>query len=179
MAFTDWSTTAVANTAVGGITIQENATVTADLNDAIRAVMGDLRTEFPNLAGVVTLTHTQINNAVQNTGDEITGTLYFTETDAGNSGAAKTINWTTTNKQKVTLTGNCTFTFTAPTGPTNLVLKVAQDGVGGRTATWPAAVVWPDASAPVVTTTASRVDIFTFYYDGTNYFGAFNQNYTV
>jgi len=106
-------------------------------------------------------------------------TAYFTETDNGNSGAADTIDWTVSNKQKSTLTDNCTFTFTAPGGPCSLILKLAQDGTGSRTVTWPATVKWAAGTAPTLTTTASRVDIITFYYDGTNYFGQAALNYTV
>lgn len=105
-------------------------------------------------------------------------TAYFTETDNGNSGTADTIDWTLSNKQKSTLTGNCTFTFTAPPGPCSLVLKLVQDGTGSRTVTWPAAVHWSGGTAPTLTTTASKVDIITFYYDGSTYFGASTLNYT-
>lgn len=104
-------------------------------------------------------------------------TAYFTETDNGNSSTADTIDWTLSNKQKSTLTGNCTFTFTAPPGPCNLVLKLVQDATGSRTVTWPAAVHWPSATAPTLTTTASQVDIISFYYDGTTYFGQASLNF--
>lgn len=105
-------------------------------------------------------------------------TAYFTETDNGNSGTADTIDWTVSNKQKSTLTGNCTFTFTAPPGPCSLILKLVQDGTGSRLVTWPAAVHWPDGTAPTLTVTASKVDIITFYYDGTTYFGNAALNFT-
>lgn len=105
-------------------------------------------------------------------------TAYFTETDNGNSGASDTIDWTVSNKQKSTLTGNCTFTFTAPPGPCSLILKLVQDGTGSRTVTWPAAVHWSGGTAPTLTTTASKVDIISFYYDGSTYFGTSSLNYT-
>ena len=104
-------------------------------------------------------------------------TAYFTETDNGNSGTADTIDWTLSNKQKSTLTGNCTFTFTAPPGPCSLILKLVQDATGSRTVTWPAAVHWSGGTAPTLTTTASRVDIISFYYDGTTYFGTSTLNF--
>lgn len=105
-------------------------------------------------------------------------TAYFTETDNGNSSTADTIDWTLSNKQKSTLTGNCTFTFTAPPGPCSLILKLVQDGTGSRTVTWPAAVHWSGGTAPTLTTTASKVDIISFYYDGSTYFGTSSLNYT-
>lgn len=105
-------------------------------------------------------------------------TAYFTETDNGNSSTADTIDWALSNKQKSTLTGNCTFTFTAPAGPCSLILKLVQDATGSRTVTWPATVHWSGGTAPTLTTTASNVDIITFYYDGTTYFGNSTLNFT-
>lgn len=103
---------------------------------------------------------------------QVTGEAYFdAEVDNGNSGTAKTIDWTAGNKQKITLTGNCTFTFTAPSGPANLILRLIQDGTGSKTVTWPATVKWPEGTAPTLSTAASSVDIVSFYWDGTNYHG--------
>ena len=69
------------------------------------------------------------------------------------------------------MTGNCTFTFTAPTGGVaNLLLRLVQDATGGRTATWPATVKWPGGSAPTLTAAANAVDIVTCYKNGTNYY---------
>lgn len=113
--------------------------------------------------------------------DDIKGVQAATfngEVDNGNSGTADTIDWGAGNNHKSTMTGNCTYTFTAPAGPANLVLKLVQDATGSRTATWPATVKWPNNTAPILTTTANRIDIVTFYYDGTNYFGAWIGNYT-
>lgn len=103
---------------------------------------------------------------------QFTTQAYFdAEVDNGNSSTADTITWTAGNKQKSTLTDNCTFTFTAPSGPCNLILKLIQDGTGSRTVTWPATVKWPAGTAPTLTTTAAGVDLVSFYWDGTNYFG--------
>lgn len=104
-------------------------------------------------------------------------TAGFTETDNGNSSTADTIDWRVSNKQKSTLTDNCTFTFTAPTKPCSLVLKLAQDATGSRTVTWPASVHWSGGTAPTLTTTASRIDVITFYWDGSTYFGNYSLNY--
>ena len=55
---------------------------------------------------------------------------------------------------------------------------MVQDGTGSRTATWPASVKWPSGTAPTLTTTASSVDIVSFYYDGTNYYGQAGLNFS-
>ena len=50
-----------------------------------------------------------------------------------------------------------------------------QDGVGSRTATWPSGtpdVKWPsNGTVPTLSTGAADVDIITFFWDGTNYYG--------
>jgi hypothetical protein len=109
---------------------------------------------------------------------EVKTATFNGEIDDGNSSTADTIDWGAGNNHRSTLTGNCTYTFTAPAGVGYLSLKLIQDGTGSRTATWPAAVKWPGNTAPTLTTTANRIDIVTFYYDGTSYFGAFLGDYT-
>jgi hypothetical protein len=39
-------------------------------------------------------------------------------------------------------------------------------------------VKWPSGLAPTLTTTASRWDIFSFFADGTNWYGNAAQNYS-
>lgn len=111
-------------------------------------------------------------DVVTSTGHQFDKEAYFdAEVDNGNSGTADTIDWTAGNKQKSTLTGNCTFTFTAPSGPANLIFKLIQDGSGSRTVVWPATVKWPNGTAPTLSTAAASIDIIAFYWDGSNYFG--------
>ena len=94
--------------------------------------------------------------------------------DAGPSdGAAPfNINWTAGQKQEVFLTGNPTFTFTAPPGPSNVILRLIQSGAGSNVVTWPASVKWNGSVPPTLSTAVNAIDICTFYWNGTNYFGA-------
>jgi hypothetical protein len=89
----------------------------------------------------------------------------------GTSGSSKTINWGYGNKQSIEMTADCTFSFTAPDGPTNLILAISQDTTGSWTVTWPGNVKWPGGIEPTLTTTASATDLISFYYDGTYYYG--------
>lgn len=71
----------------------------------------------------------------------------------------------------VTLAGNRTLAL-----PTNLkvgtyIIKVTQDATGSRTLAYAAGYKW-SGGAPVLTTTASAIDIITFYSDGTSLFGS-------
>jgi alpha-tubulin suppressor-like RCC1 family protein len=80
-------------------------------------------------------------------------------------GGTYTIDLTRGNVYQVTLQANTTFTFSniaASTSAVSFTLILKQDGVGFRTATWPAAVIWPGNVAPTLTTTPLVVDIFSF-----------------
>jgi hypothetical protein len=101
-----------------------------------------------------------------------------TVVDDGNSSTADTIDFSAGNIHKSTLTGNCTYTFTAPPTGSVVILKVVQ-GSGPYTVTWPGTVHWPGGTAPTLTVTNAKVDVFTFLWDGTTYFGVTSgQNYT-
>ena len=132
--------------------------------------------------GAVTLEPSDVG-AVSKSGDSMTGALgmaqvYFnSQIDAGNSGTGKTINWTSGNKQRVTMTGTCTFAFTAPAGPTNLLLLVQQDATGNRQANWPASVKWAGGVKPNLSAAANAVDIIGFYFDGTTYYASLSPNF--
>ena len=84
---------------------------------------------------------------------------------AANSSTAYTVDLENGNVFEVTLTGNCTFTFSHPpasgkAGSFTLILK--QDGTGSRTVTWPASVKWPGGEAPTISSDASAVDVLVF-----------------
>ncbi len=101
------------------------------------------------------------------------GETYF---DAGNSTAAATIDLVNGNVQKLTLTANCTLTLTSPAAGAMraLTLLVFQDATGSRTMTWPGSVSWGAAGAPVLTLTASKMDIVSLFTvdGGTTWYGA-------
>lgn len=53
-----------------------------------------------------------------------------------------------------------------------MTLYIAQDATGGRTITWPT-VKWAGGVAPVISTAANAIDIYTFFTmdGGTTWFG--------
>lgn len=117
--------------------------------------------------GAGTVMHSNSNS----NDNRFVGSIYFNqEVDNGNSADADTIDWSTGNKQKSTLTGNATFTFTPPNGPCNLVLKLVQGGTGSYNPVWPATVKWAGGAEPTWSTGVGNVDIVSFYYDETNYY---------
>ncbi len=100
--------------------------------------------------------------------------------DAGNSGTSKTLDFNDSNEQLLTLTGNVTLTLSNPTDGGRYVIVLAQDGTGGRTVAWPAAVKWPAGTTPTITATASKYDLITLIYlSGAGiYLASINQNYS-
>ncbi len=92
------------------------------------------------------------------------------EFDTGNSGTTKTIDFSLHRLNKSTLTGNVTYTFTAPTRANNVVLHLLEDGTGGRTITLPASVKFTGGTTPTFTTTANAHNVLACYTDATNYY---------
>jgi len=85
---------------------------------------------------------------------------------SANSSTAYTVDLTVANVFDITMTGNCTFTFSNPpasgTGG-GFTLILTQDGTGSRTATWPASVKWAGGTAPTLTTTLTTgMDVLSF-----------------
>jgi len=98
--------------------------------------------------------------------------IHFTLHTYTGSVGTTTIDWTKGNKAKFTFgAGNETLEFTNPPGSCSLTLVVIQDGTGGRTITWPAGIKWVGGNAPTLTTDANAIDIITFFYDGSTYYG--------
>lgn len=123
-----------------------------------------------SLTGIQTLTNKTLTNP---TITNYTETLF-----TANSSTAITLDLANGTVQKITLTGTCTITFPSNTAGKSLLLMLLQDGTGSRTVTWDTDVVWPSSIAPTITSTANKLDIFSFVCDGTNWFGATGgQNY--
>ena len=73
---------------------------------------------------------------------------------------------------RITLSAACTLTFPTPVAGRSFTLTLKQDATGSRTVTWPASVVWPGGTAPTLTTTAAKADVFSFMADdATNWRG--------
>lgn len=94
--------------------------------------------------------------------------------------AGATITWDLINPVASVTLGAAANAFTFQNGRAGgtYILIVRQDSNGSRTVTWPSAVRWPGNTAPTLTTTASRADVFSFVFDGTVYYGTGSQNFT-
>jgi hypothetical protein len=91
-----------------------------------------------------------------------------------------TIALTNGTVQTATLTAStaCTFTMPTATAGKSFVLLLKQAATTGNgTATF-TSVKWGTAGAPTITATAGKMDILTFFADGTNWYGSIVQGYT-
>lgn len=116
------------------------------------------------------------NNAPALTNPTVTN--YVETPYSANSSTAITLALTNGTVQIITLTGNATITMPTATSGKSFILLLKQDATGSRTVTW-SSVQWPGGTAPTITATASKQDIYSFFADGTNWYGTtVGQNYT-
>ena len=104
-------------------------------------------------------------------GTRSTNVVFDAVTNDGNSGTAKTINFGAGQYHTLSMTGNCTFTFTAPAGPCVVQLELTQSS-GSHTMALPASVKWPavyTASDKLLSTAAGARDLLILRWNGTDY----------
>ena len=106
-----------------------------------------------------------------------TVTNYVETPYSANSSTAITLSLANGTVQIITLTGNATITMPTAVSGKSFIMFLKQDGTGSRTVTW-STVVWPGGTAPTITSTASKQDIYSFFADGTNWYGGvIGQNF--
>lgn len=172
----------MAYTNVWSTTYPDGATLQAsDLDIAIQRAFIDLGERLTSVFGVTMsadpLVPTKVGTAIVIGSSQVKATFY----DAGNSSTALTIDWNNGINQKVTLTGNCTFTFSNPVSGTDYSLYLVQDATGGRSTTLPTTVRWTNnSSIPTLDTTLNRTSRICMFYDGSRYIaGLYGTGYNV
>lgn len=132
---------------------------------------------FPT--SLATLTGTQSLSNKTLTAPTITD---YTETvnAIGTVSSSSTLSLSSGTVLTATLTASTACTFTMPTASAGksftLLLKQAAS-TGGGTATF-TGVKWSGGTSPTITSAAGKMDICTFFSDGTNWYGSITQNYT-
>jgi hypothetical protein len=112
----------------------------------------------------------------------VTGPVGYTaELNAGNAGAALSINMQAAAYQRCTLNAATSAISFDSTKPPLVVgrfrLKIIQDATGGRATTWPTGagkitVVWQGGTIPSPATAANAVTFVDLYWDGTTLYGS-------
>lgn len=94
---------------------------------------------------------------------------------------ATTVDWSQAQHQSFTTAdGTNVLTFSNGVAGQSYKLVVKQGSTGSDLVTWPAAVKWPAGTAPTLTLTAAKSDVFEFKFDGTDYIGnTVGLNYTL
>ena len=171
-----------------GVQTLTNKTLTAPILDEINDSNGNEEIIFTTTASAVneiTITNAATGNRpnISVSGDDTniglsvstkgTGLILFND-GAYNADATltdgATITWDVGSSPvaKVTLGGNRT--LSAPTNSASgqfISLTVIQDATGSRLLTWNSAYEFTGDTAPTLTTTASKADVFVFKYNGT------------
>jgi hypothetical protein len=139
-------------------------------------------TAFNNITGYTAsgATGTTSTNLVFSTTPTLTNptvTNYVETPYVATAGTSVTIDLANGTFQRFTISGgNATITTPTAVAGKSFILILTQDSTP-RTVTW-TTVVWPSGTAPTISTGSGKRDIFSFFSDGTNWFGAtIGQNY--
>jgi hypothetical protein len=98
----------------------------------------------------------------------------------GTVGASHTFDLANGTVQTATLTSGTAATFTMPTATAgkSFVFFVKQPASGSTTTATFTGVKFSGGTAPTITATLGRLDVISFFADGTNWYGSFIQNFT-
>jgi hypothetical protein len=92
------------------------------------------------------------------------------------NGTSDTIDWSIAQKQVVTIDVNKTLTFLPPPGVGNFLLRIVQ--TSNKNITWPASIKWAGGLALNISNGAGKIDIASFYWNGTNYYATSSKNFS-
>ena len=168
----------------GGLTFGSTAisSTAAELNilDGVTSTAAELN--YSDLATLGTSAASKVLSANANNLTTISGAVLCTEDTLTDQA---TIAWDVIASPvaKVTLGANRTIAAPSGTSPAAgqfVALTVIQDGTGSRTLTWNATYEFKDDTAPTLTTTAAKGDLFIFKYNGSKWLEVGrNQNLTL
>jgi hypothetical protein len=134
-----------------------------------------INSAIATLTGTQTLTNKTLTAPTVTTGTfatpVVTGASEEWEDEA--DAATITFDLATGNKQRTTLGDNRTLALSNVQDGHVFILRLLQDGTGSRTVTWWSTIKWADGSAPTLTTTADKADVFGFIQTGTDTYDGF------
>jgi len=177
-----FGSTAISSTAAELNILDGVTSTTAELNilDGVTSTTAELN--YSDLATLGTSAASKVLSANANNLTTISGAVLCTEDTLTDQA---TIAWDVIASPvaKVTLGANRTIAAPSGTSPAAgqfVALTVIQDGTGSRTLTWNATYEFKDDTAPTLTTTAAKGDLFIFKYNGSKWLEVGrNQNLTL
>ena len=168
------------NGTIGVNNTAPDATAQLDIASTTRGFLVPRMTNAQRVAITSPAAGLQIYNSTNNALAYYDGTDWGYSTGAPQtiSGSGGTVNipFGAGNIVNLTLTASTTLTFSTHVKGT-YIFKITQGGSGSYTITWPASVIWSGGTAPTLTTTVGKIDIVTFFHDGTSFFGTYSLNY--
>ena len=93
------------------------------------------------------------------------------------TGTTQTVDFAAGRNQVIDLdsaTGDVTLTLDNPVAGVVYTIKPIQGAVA-RDLIWPASVLWPGGTPPVISTGDDEIDLVQLMYDGASFFGLFSQ----
>lgn len=125
------------------------------------------------MAGPVKISTTRIDLGgmrLNNVGGSYQGIQTYTPSAAETA----TLNLALSNINHITMpAGNITIAISGGTTGQCFIVRILQDGTGGRTVTWFTTIKWAGGSAPTLTTTGSKADTFGFEITGSGTYDGF------
>lgn len=109
------------------------------------------------------------------TGKVLQGAIYQTpQTYTPADAATATLDLSTGNEHRITMpAGNITIAISNETNGQKFLVSILQDNGGSRTVTWFSTIRWAGGSAPTLTTTGNKRDVFGFIVTGTDTYDGF------
>lgn len=149
-----------------GTTLELGNTSDTTLSRVSAGVIAVEGVTVPTISSTSTLTNKTLTTPAI---ASIKGTL-TTDIDA----ATITFDKNVSDFHNVVLGGNRTLALSNMAAGDRIVLRLTQDGTGSRTVTWFTTIKWADGgTAPTLTTTASKADIFGFLCTSTGNYDGF------
>jgi hypothetical protein len=100
-----------------------------------------------------------------------------TPIDTATDGATVTFDMDVSNTHTVTLAGSRTLAVSNVDVGQRFILRLVQDGTGGRSVTWFSTISWPGGLVPTLSTTGGDIDVFGFICTGAGTYDGFVIGY--
>ena len=162
---------AIGNVGVGDVvpdaTLEVKPSATTDVGLIVQGASSHTAnlTEWQNSSETV-LAYVDVNGS-------ISGNAIKTPLISNADGATITFDLDTGNTHAVTLGDNRTLAISNESPGQKFMLRLVQDATGGRTVTWFSTIKWAGGSAPTLTATANKADVFGFLCTGTDTYDGF------